>query len=131
LEDWYKISRDNIEKNGGSTLLSKYGNSPCKLVMALYPNHQWLVWKFEIVPKGFWEIKENQKKFMDWIGLELGFKVMDDWYKLTNKNILENGGSTLFCRNGNSSSKLVMATYPTHKWLPQRFSKTVYNVYLS
>src|SRR4051812_46748803 len=85
MEDWYKITREDIVANGGSTLLSKYRDSPFKLITSTYPDHEWLPWKFQNVPKGYWADKSNERKFLDWLHGALRFKDMEDWYKITAK----------------------------------------------
>ena len=74
--------------------MNKYGGSPSKLVMAVYDTHQWKQSRFNTQP-GYWNNKNNQRNFMDWLGNQLGFKEMDDWYGVTIKQIHENGGVTL------------------------------------
>jgi hypothetical protein len=51
----------------------------------MFPDYNWLPWKFEKSPQGFWENSENRKKFMNWAAKELNIKEMKDWYKVTHK----------------------------------------------
>ena len=104
--------------------MNKYGGSPSKLVMAVYDTHQWKQSHFNTQP-GYWNNKDNQRNFMDWLGNQLGFKEMDDWYGVTVKQIHENGGVTLLNKYGSSPSKLVMAVYDTHQWSKDKFQLTV------
>ena len=41
INAWHTVTAKQIHENGGVTLLNKYGNSPSKLVMAVYDTHQW------------------------------------------------------------------------------------------
>jgi hypothetical protein len=52
------------------------------MLLSIYPEYEWLSWRFTQIPKNFWEKMENQKKFVDWAGKKLGIKEMDDWYKI-------------------------------------------------
>ena len=54
--------------------MNSHNGSPFQALQAAYPEHEWLPWKFSNTPKGFWEKKENQKKFFDWLGKEIGYK---------------------------------------------------------
>lgn len=45
------------------------------------------------VPRGFWKLKENQKKFLDKLGKELGIKGHEDWYNITTKEVEHKGGT--------------------------------------
>jgi hypothetical protein len=51
----------------------------------VYPEYEWLPWRFNIVLKGFWDDVKNQKKFMDWAGKQLDYKNREDWFKVTTK----------------------------------------------
>ena len=82
LEDWYKITSKSIIDFGGKSLLKFYNDSPIKLITTLFPNHNWLPWKFSQVPKGFWSQIENQKQFIDWLAKELKIEKFEDWYKI-------------------------------------------------
>ena len=46
--------------------------------------------------------------FMDWLGEELGFKEMEDWYRISKKDITQKGGVSLLNKYGCSPSKLVL-----------------------
>ena len=74
---------------------SFYNGSPSQALQAVYPEHEWLPWKFSNSPKGFWKKKENQKKFFDWLGKELGYKTLDDWYNITTSTIDKHGGGSM------------------------------------
>ncbi len=64
-----------------------YNNSPSLLISTVYSEYKWLPWKFQHVPNGYWEDMKNQKKFMDWVGKQLNYKDMEDWYKVTKEVI--------------------------------------------
>jgi hypothetical protein len=122
MDDWYKITTKNIEEKGGNEFLSKFNGSPFKLIQSTYPNHPWLPWRFSNrVPLGFWEQEKNCMDFMEWLGKELKFNKMEDWYKITLKNIQENGATGLVAKYGGSPSKLVQAIYPQHQWILSKF----------
>lgn len=70
---------------GGFTLLKKYGYSPYNLLSAVYPEYDWLPWKFSSVPKLFWKDDRNVKQFLDWAAIELGIKEPSDWNKVANR----------------------------------------------
>ena len=56
--------------------------------MSVFPEYPWLPWKFNTVPRKFWENSENKRKFMDWLYKELQFTSMEDWYKVTPEVII-------------------------------------------
>jgi hypothetical protein len=70
---------------GGESLLEKYKSSPLLLLSTLFPEHEWLPWKFSVVPRNFWENSDNQRKFVEWAAKELKIKEMKDWYQIKAK----------------------------------------------
>src|SRR5689334_11764989 len=75
LDDWYNVTTEIILKHGGLSLLREYyNNSLSQALQTLYPEHNWLPWRFWQAPKGCWENKRNQKQFFDWLGEQLSYK---------------------------------------------------------
>ena len=76
------ITKGHFEYNGGRGLLYKYNGSPGAIVMACFPLHTWLEWRFNF------RAKEIQKKeiedFLRRIEEEhhLSPDRLDDWYGL-------------------------------------------------
>jgi hypothetical protein len=69
---------------GGAKLLNKYKDSPLRMLSTIYPEYDWLPWKFnEPCPPNYWESVNNQRKFIDWAGKQLSVKEMSDWYKVS------------------------------------------------
>ena len=129
LEDFYDITVDDVNANGGSALLqSYYDSSLAQVFQDNYPNHIWQVWKFsQKVRVGYWNIEGNQRDFMDELGKQLGFQQMDDWYGITSKQIVyKKGGSRLLKTFGDSPSNLVTSVYKYHQWNGIQF-KTLTN----
>lgn len=72
------------------------------MLSTVYPEHNWLPWKFERANVGLWNDVKNQRKFLDWVSPQLNVKDLGDWYKV--------GEKVCFKRNfveisGNSSSR--------------------------
>jgi hypothetical protein len=124
-EDWYNISREIlIENNGGGYILNKYNGSPVSFVMNVFPDYNWLQWKFHITGLKFWQDKKNHKKFADWLGEEEGFKNEEDWYNITSEIIIKHGGSTLFLNYYKGSPYLfVSSIYEDINWVQWKFKQ--------
>ena len=60
-----------------------YGNSHIKLITTVYSDYKWLPWQFSSVSKGYWNDKQNQIEFMNWLFNKLNMKDMDDWYNVS------------------------------------------------
>jgi hypothetical protein len=69
---------------GGLDLLKyKYRGSIYDLLSKVYPNYDWLPWKFADRLHNFWDIEKNQTKFMEWATQKLNINKMSDWYQIT------------------------------------------------
>lgn len=44
-----------------------------------HPEHDWLPWKFKLVPSSYWREKANQRRYLDWLARELNYSSRDDW----------------------------------------------------
>lgn len=80
-------------------------------------------WKSSRVPNGFWNIKQNRLDYLNWLGAQLDFKKMDDWYGITKKQISEKGGGGLLSHFKDSPSKLVRSVYSEHPWVDEKFKR--------
>lgn len=125
MEQWYDVTREVIQKHGGAGLLrSFYNDSPAKALQEIYPEHNWMPWKFRHVTKGLWDKRDHQKQFFEWLGKELGYHSMDNWYSVTREDIDKHGGSGLLnAYFGNSPSRALQEIYPEHNWMPWKFLK--------
>ena len=122
MDDWYNVTQEDFNKNGGGGLLQVYGDSPSKALQTIYPEHKWMLWRFSKKPTGFWKDMFNQKQFFDWLGGELGYKGMDDWYNITKEDIVLHGGGGLLNGYYNDSPSLALQNiYPHHNWLLSSF----------
>jgi hypothetical protein len=72
----YNITCHNFYNNYGGGLLSNYyKGSPQLLLKTLYPEYEWLPWKFTYgVPQNFWDDYQNHKLYMDWLFKELKYE---------------------------------------------------------
>ena len=49
----------------------------------VYPNYNWLPWKFKQISKAFWNDEKNVAAYMNWLSERLNIKTMEDWYKIS------------------------------------------------
>jgi len=64
-------------------------------LLDLYPQENWQPWKFASgsLPTHWWSDFQHQHEYFQWLGTRLNFTSMDDWYKLTKKDLLNNYGT--------------------------------------
>jgi len=121
MDDWYDVSVSSFRSNGGSGLLNLHRGSPSELVMSSFPEHDWKPWMFKNTFRGIWSSKENQRKYMKWLGGVLKIQKMDDWYGVSQESFKSNDGGRLLALHGNSPSELVISSFPEHDWKPWMF----------
>ena len=122
MEDWYNVSKKTVYKYRGKATIKYFGSLPQALKVA-YSDHHWLPWKFfGQVPKNYWQQESNRRAFFDWLFVQLGYKTMEDWYSITQKDIYQHGGvSIIDSYYNNSPSKALKSLYPEHQWLMWKF----------
>ena len=49
---------------------------------SIYPNYEWIPWKFSVTPKNYWSNIENQRKYFDWLSNKMNIKSNEDWYNI-------------------------------------------------
>eukprot|EP01125_Pyxidicula_operculata_P006278 TRINITY_DN2178_c3_g1_i2.p1 TRINITY_DN2178_c3_g1~~TRINITY_DN2178_c3_g1_i2.p1 ORF type:complete len:498 (+),score=111.05 TRINITY_DN2178_c3_g1_i2:408-1901(+) len=122
---WYSISVRMIYDNHGKTLLSLYNHSPYELLTGLFPDVEWIAWKFDTVPKHFWDNKYNQKKFFNWMIKELGYTRYQQLYDITTEHFKLFGGAT-FLKDDyqNSPFQAITTLVPEYEWNPWMFTQS-------
>jgi hypothetical protein len=118
MEDWYTITSRKIKGHGGAGLLAKYGGSPSKLVIDVFKDFKWRTLMFNTAGK-YWESKDNERDYLDYLGNRLGLKQMKDWYNISVKQFSE---TSLIQKYSNSPAKLLRAVYYNHSWSPSKFN---------
>jgi len=97
-----------------------------ELAMFCLPNYSWEPWRFERVPRGYWSSQPaHLKMYFDWAAKELGISLLEDWYKVSTKQIDSMRGSGLLHSKelGRSLHKALKKAYPTHNWLVWKFKR--------
>jgi hypothetical protein len=123
MEDWYQVSVPQISSlDGGSSLVAYFGGSLPSAIMVTMSHHTWLPWLFNPAPRALFENADQRRRYMEWLGKQLGFSRMEDWYTITKVHFEKNKGASLLAHSfGNSARRAAMETFPDHSWLPSRF----------
>eukprot|EP01114_Cavostelium_apophysatum_P019887 TRINITY_DN6524_c0_g1_i1.p1 TRINITY_DN6524_c0_g1~~TRINITY_DN6524_c0_g1_i1.p1 ORF type:complete len:431 (+),score=67.85 TRINITY_DN6524_c0_g1_i1:54-1346(+) len=123
-ESWYHVQPESIVEFGGRSLLEYYGNSLIKALETVYPEHSWKTYKFDKVPSGYWKDLSHQRTFLeDVVASKFGIQKPDDWYRVTNQQIIDCGGSGFLAESGHSLANALSRVYPHQNWQQWRFGR--------
>lgn len=90
----------------------------------MYPEYDWLGWKFETTPKYFWDDPKNQRKFLDHYAHIVGIRDQEGWYTTTYQHIVdEGGGAMLRVYYEGSPAKALVTLYPELDWQIWKFDR--------
>jgi len=123
LDDWYQLGVKTVSREGGKSILLFYSGGTVsregllKALSTVYPEKRWYPWKFkDRIPKGFWEEKMNQKVYLDYTYDRLGFKSLEDFYRLRLEDFVSHGGIGLLRIYNQSIYEILKKHYPDYDW---------------
>ena len=117
FEDWKKISKEKILKNGGKNLLYHHSYNLKQLFFEVWPNYPWEFDKFKRNSNYYFKFIENQKNFMVELFYHLKLRKLEDFLKINNKEIFSYGGKSLFSfYYQNDMQKLLKTIFPNYPW---------------
>lgn len=115
LDGWYSVSAQQFESLSKAFPLERlYKGSLPHALQAVYPGHEWKLWRFPRVKQSFWELPENRTKFVDDLKLKFGITSVDGLYAITREDITAAGGMRL--RTFGSSCLILTAIFPRRRW---------------
>jgi len=78
----------------GRSLLGLYRDSVAEMLMALYNEHHWQVWKFDRAPRSYYRrYPEVQREFVHWFEKEHKIDSLELWYNYSAVEIEAAGGT--------------------------------------
>lgn len=90
---------------------------------ANFPEHNWEIWRFSAVPKGWWTHEENLRAYMKWLAPQLKIAKPEDWYKVHYNNLTEMKGRMMLRQWNYSLADICTRAFPGHVFLPWKFSQ--------
>lgn len=125
-EDWYRLTRRCfLDHFGGGLLATVYNHSPLRALQDYKPRYDWKPWLLTSTPQGYWRNPANRRKYLVWLGKELGLRRASDWYELTQADFRAHGGNgllALYYRN--SPIDAIREFKPHRQWDEWRFPAT-------
>ena len=126
-DEWYKYDYNIIEKNKGDSLINKhYGGSISKLLKIGYPDFDFIMYRFNQSPNGYWNDINNRKTYLEDLFKHKKFTKTHDWYSITKEDFLNFHGSGLLRRYDYSYKKLLIDNIE-YAWEDKEFIKVGYS----
>ena len=119
IDDWNKITFQQIRSMGGSGLLIKITLYELKCMGC--PEGKFIFEDTSNKPSGYWCDDKNIKKFIEKLRINYKLKTIDDWNTLTQKQIKSFGGSSLLTKY--SLSEIKAMGCPEGKFLFENINK--------
>lgn len=115
-EKWYAVSAEEVVRHGGQGLLSDYyGRSMYNLLRAVFPEHEWLPWRFPVLPKLIWKEETVVEKAVRFVENELHLRGGNDWKRVRTSELEDLHVFRLFEANGGVSA-VIRRYYPDVQW---------------
>lgn len=123
-EDWYTHTGTTIIKHDGVSLLNRC--SFISLISIIYPNYEFITYKFKQSPHGYWNDSNNRKNYLKDLFNHKGFTEITDWYSITYQDFLDFYGSGLIDKYGSCYKKILMENIE-YEWDEKEFTKGGYS----
>jgi hypothetical protein len=120
LNDWTKVTRQDIERKGATGLLELYHFSIRELISSVYPERQWKDWHFK-VSSDYWQDKQHVRNYCEWLEKELNLKQKKDWYQISSNVFVAHSGESLVDSYRGSPYLVLKDAFPEVEWLPWQF----------
>ena len=123
-EDWKNISIEYLKKKGAHKILSEY-SSLFNALKHIYPEKEWDIYNVrKQSPKEYWEDDKNVKEFIDKFEQKMNIQSHNDWYRISVKQIQNEGGSGLLKLYDNNLKLFLNNIYPNVIWNSKKLKST-------
>lgn len=113
MDEWYNVKKEKFMKEKSSAVvLGYYADSIARALTDLFPEHEWHLWCFESVPRGFWHHSENQKQFLDWFANKFEIRSPEEWSRFNEEDIIAQNGKGLLSQHSGSLLNALLHNYP-------------------
>jgi hypothetical protein len=121
--DWYGLTRQKmIDHYGGGLLATVYRHSPLAALRDYAPGHDWKPWLMASTPQRYWRNPANRRRYMQWLGKQLGFVSTADWYELNRDHFFTYRGHGLLGNYYRGCVLTALREFMPHvQWKPWKF----------
>jgi hypothetical protein len=123
MEDLYRITHEDLKRHCGQGLAQLAWNASAIVgVQECFPEYDWKEWLFACAPRNFWKDKANHRRYMDWLGRQLGYRRPEDWYGVSTRDFQQHKGGSFLLHYRSSVSEAVMSYLPDFDWKEWMFA---------
>eukprot|EP01122_Echinamoeba_exundans_P009286 TRINITY_DN3240_c0_g3_i1.p1 TRINITY_DN3240_c0_g3~~TRINITY_DN3240_c0_g3_i1.p1 ORF type:complete len:521 (+),score=45.97 TRINITY_DN3240_c0_g3_i1:60-1622(+) len=130
LDSLYELTRQEVDKEAGTTLLQQYASFSSPLQAALrecFPEHKWLSWRFHPLPIGYWDSRQSQREYLQFFiesrskkGRSVDFS---SWHSVSPADLASDAtGASILRHFGGSLIRALQSAFPEHEWCEWHFS---------
>jgi len=122
--DWYNgFSQKELKQIFKSLrYVYQYFSGINEVVRAIFPEYNFLEWKFKNISHGYFDKPENKILYLKWVGEKYNLKTVNDWYKIKKEMFLKPGGKGLVILD--SFEDILKLMFPTQELDLSEFNKT-------
>ena len=77
------VKAEDLQKHSGKGVMNHWNCSLIKAIRECFPEYDWCEWLFSSVPLRFWQKPANRRRFLRWLGIQLGYRRATDWYSIS------------------------------------------------
>jgi len=125
IDPWYKVSVKELSTLGAHLVLQHFNHSKFKMLTTLYPEIDWVPWKFENPPRNVGGDMKILKLAIGHTQEQLGVKAFDDWYRVSARQLKKIGTFRVIIQNGGLFLALKIVK-PEYSWREEFFLKSVF-----
>ena len=116
LDDWLTVNKETIKINGGYSLVKIYKYNYKDLLSSIFPDYQWNFSNIKLQKNKYFQIFENQQKFIDNLFIQLNLNTLEDFLSVNKEKIKKYGGESLLKIYKKDLKKLYCKIYPNYPW---------------
>jgi len=120
VQDWLHISYATVLEVAGHFLVHKYNCSISQMIVAVYPELYWDPLDRKCVSHNYWNLQQNQERFINMCQYLFNINSYQDWYRLSQDQFSQVAKRAI---SRISIITMLQTRYPEQDWDIVSFSK--------
>eukprot|EP01114_Cavostelium_apophysatum_P015049 TRINITY_DN4029_c0_g1_i1.p1 TRINITY_DN4029_c0_g1~~TRINITY_DN4029_c0_g1_i1.p1 ORF type:complete len:863 (+),score=120.67 TRINITY_DN4029_c0_g1_i1:176-2764(+) len=116
LSDWRRVDAKLFISKGGRGFLEHYGRNLPYLLSENVPGYEVPFEEFAKMPNSYWDNIEHQRNFVDRFAKKMNLQNQADWTKISNIDVIKNGGVRWLNLYDDSIYLGLRAAHPEWNW---------------